>query len=325
MPSFSLPIVSVSTPPVHVVDNVESVGGTGDDEDMKIVVTTPTGHVGSHLVPLLLQAGERPTLFCRSADRLDGSMRDLVTVVEGDQSSSADVIRALDGADALYWVSPSTNDDDPLAGYAAVAASLVAALHETKVPHIVFQSSVGAEARQGFGDIDGLGATEAAIDATCDALGLAVTHLRCGYLFTNLEFSAPEIRTGVLNSTFPLDVRLSWVAPEDVAAVAAVRLLSRSWKGRTTQAVHGPEDLTFVEAAAQIGTALGIPVRAEYMSSEIAAEALRAMGSSEERVAALIGMSRGFSDRYFVPEDPRSVLTTTPTRLVGWVASSLPS
>jgi uncharacterized protein YbjT (DUF2867 family) len=233
------------------------------------------------------------------------------------------VIRALSGADAVYWVAPPTNDNDPLAGYAAVAASLVTALHETKVPHIVFQSSVGAEARRGFGDIDGLGATEAAIDATCDALGLSVTHLRCGYLFTNLEFSAPEIRAGMLNTTFPLDLRLSWVAPQDVAAVAAVRLLSKSWKGRTTQGVHGPEDLTFVEAAAEIGTALGIDVQAQYMSHDVAAEGMRAAGSSDERVDALIGMSRGFSNRSFVPENPRSALTTTPTRLASWAATSL--
>lgn len=316
-------MLAVSTPEPHGVDFDDFVGGSGDDGSMKIVVTTPTGHVGSHLVPLLLQAGVRPTLFCRSAERLAPALLDVCDVVEGDQTDAVDVTRALTGAQAVYWVSPATHDDAPLAGYATVTASLVAALHETKVPRIVFQSSVGAEARRGFGDIDGLGATEAALDATSNDLGLTVTHLRCGYFFTNLELSAEEIRSGVLSTTFPLDVRLSWVAPQDVAAAAAVRLLSTAWKGRDTLGVLGPEDLTFAEAAAALSTALGIPVRAQYMSLDDAAEGLRAMGSSEKRIEALLGMSRGFTNPNFVPENPRTVITTTPTRLVSWAAAAL--
>lgn len=69
---------------------------------MKIVVTTPTGHVGSQLVPLLLKAGERPTLFCRSADRLPAHWRQSCDVTEGDQGVSADVVRAIENADAVY-------------------------------------------------------------------------------------------------------------------------------------------------------------------------------------------------------------------------------
>lgn len=290
---------------------------------MKIVVTTPTGHVGSFLVPLLLQAGERPTLFCRSAERLDASVRSLCDVVEGDQADSADTTTALSGADAVYWVAPSVTEDDPLAGYAELAASLVRALHETRVPRLVFQSSVGAEARQGFGDIDGLGATEAAIDATAAELDISVTHLRCGYFFTNLLFSAADIRAGVLSTPFPLDFRMPWVAPQDIAAVAAGRLLSTAWRGRQSQGVHGPEDLSFPEAAAELSRVLHLPIEAEYMSPDLAAEGLRAMGNTEARVDALLGMSRGLSNPDFVPADPRSVITTTPTRLSSWAAAAL--
>jgi uncharacterized protein YbjT (DUF2867 family) len=316
-------MLAVSTPAAHGVDFGRFVGGSGNDEGMKIVVTTPTGHVGKHLVPLLLQAGVRPTLFCRSADRLDPSLRKECDVAEGDQTDSVDVARALAGAHALYWVSPATNEDAPLDGYATVTASLVAALHETKVPRVVFQSSVGAEARRGFGDIDGLGATEAALDTVSDDLGLTVTHLRCGYFFTNLELYAEDIRAGVLSSTFPLEFRLPWVAPQDVAAVAAVRLLSTAWTGRDTLGVHGPEDLSFSEAAAAISGAIGVPVRAEYLPLDVAAEGLRAMGSSEKRIDALLGMSRGFSNPNYVPANPRTVVTSTPTRLAAWAATAL--
>ena len=36
---------------------------------MRIVVTTPTGHVGSRVVRLLVQAGLRPTVLVRRASR----------------------------------------------------------------------------------------------------------------------------------------------------------------------------------------------------------------------------------------------------------------
>ena len=42
---------------------------------MKIVVTTPTGRVGSLLAPLLVRAGVRPTLLARDASRIDPAVR----------------------------------------------------------------------------------------------------------------------------------------------------------------------------------------------------------------------------------------------------------
>lgn len=94
---------------------------------MKIVVTTPTGHVGSRVVRLLVQAGLRPTVLVRRASRLDPVLRARCEVVEGDQGDLAAVRRATAGADALYWVDPPTGDDGPVAGYARmgeVAAAL---------------------------------------------------------------------------------------------------------------------------------------------------------------------------------------------------------
>jgi uncharacterized protein YbjT (DUF2867 family) len=286
---------------------------------MKIVVTTPTGHVGSQLVPLLLKSGETPTLFCRSAARLPASWRGLCEVVEGDQGVSADVARAIERADALYWVSPPTDDADPVAAHKRIAASLVAALPTAAAPRVVFQSSIGAEGRHGFGEIDGLAATEKALDD----LGISVTHLRLGYLFSNLLMDLPSIRAGVLTTTYPVSLALPWVAPEDVAAVAALRLLGASWHGRHTLAVHGPVDLSFAQVADVLSRVLGSRVIAEQVSDATVAEQLTAFGLTPAQVDAVVGMSRGLRNPAFVPEDPRTHLTATPTRLEGWAAAEL--
>jgi uncharacterized protein YbjT (DUF2867 family) len=286
---------------------------------MKIVVTTPTGHVGSQLVPLLLKAGERPILFCRSAARLKPEWRKNSEVVEGDQGKTSDVARALDGADVVYWVSPPTDDVDPVAGHRRMARSLVSALATTGVSRVVFQSSVGAEGRHGFGEIDGLGATEQALDDS----GASVTHLRCGYLFTNLLMDLPSIRAGVLGTTMPVDRALPWVAAEDVAVVAALRLLSTGWRGRHVLAVHGPEDLSFDQVAAVIRRALGIPVEARQVSDTALGAELAGFGLTPEQVAAVIGMGTGLRNPQFTPENPRTPLTTTTTPLAGWAATVL--
>jgi uncharacterized protein YbjT (DUF2867 family) len=286
---------------------------------MKIVVTTPTGHVGSQLVPLLLRAGETPTLFCRSAARLPSAWLPRCDIVEGDQGVTAHVAEAIDNADAVYWVSPPTEDADPVAGHQRMAASLVSALGETGVSRVVFQSSVGAEARHGFGDIDGLGATEQALDD----LGIDVTHLRCGYLFTNLLMDLPAIREGVLTTTLPTDQAIPWVAVEDVAVVAALRLLSPTWRGRHTLAVHGPTDLSFEQVAAVISRALGFRVGAHTVTDADLSDELTAFGLTAEQVDAVVGMGRGLRNPGFTPEDPRTPLTTTATALEGWAATVL--
>lgn len=285
---------------------------------MKIVVTTPTGNVGSHVTRVLIQAGVRPTLLVRDADRLDPGVRERADVVEGDQLRADDVLRATEGADALYWVNPPTGAPDPIAAHRELGGNAARAVAENSIPHVVFQSSVGAELRAGAGDIDGLAATEEALDAT----GAAVLHLRCGLFFTNLLLDPAGLEEGVLRVTWPVDLPLPWVDPRDIAEVAAARLLARDWSGREVQAVHGPEHLTYEQVAAIVGRATGRSLRAERIPDDAMREGLRAVGVTEAQVEALVGMSIGLREG-FTPENPRTFATTTPTTLGAWAFANL--
>lgn len=284
---------------------------------MKVVVTTPTGRVGSRVVQLLVQAGAHPTVLVRDAGRLNPAYIGRVDVVEGDQGDERAVIRATVGADALYWVSPSTGDDDPVAGYLRLGRTAAAAVTANAVPRVVFQSSVGAELRSGFGEVDGLGGTEDLLNAT----GAHVTHLRCGYFFTNLLMDLESLRAGVLSTMLPPEHRMPWVDPRDVGEVAAARLLAPDWTGRTTQGVHGPQDLSFSEAARIIGDAVGRPLAVEQVPEDDMAAALRAAGLTPAQTEGVLGMSRG--QLGFTPENPRHYLTTTPTTLGAWAYENL--
>ena len=285
---------------------------------MHIAVTTPTGNVGSRVVRLLVQAGIRPTLLLRDAGRLDPDLRSLVAVAEGDLGDADYVTEATRGVDALYWVDPPTTDADPMAGYDRLTASVVRAVVDNAIRRIVFQSSVGAEIRHGAGDIDGLARTEVALDA----LPTSVVHLRCGYFFSNLLMDLDGLRAGTLTTTLPLDQPLPWVAPRDIGDVAAARLLATDWSGRVVQAVHGPVDLDHEQVAEILTGALGRPVNAVRVDDDDVRELLRGAGMSEPRIEAIVGMSAGLREG-FVPENPRSVLTTTPTALAGWAREHL--
>lgn len=285
---------------------------------MRIAVTTPTGNVGTHLTGMLIRAGVRPLLLARTPSRIPRDVLPHVDVVEADSTDPEQVAQATRGVDAIYWVDPSTASADPLGGYARATQAIVAAVEANAIGRIVFQSSVGAEKRHGVGEIDGLAATEVALDG----LDADVTHLRCGFFFTNLLLSLEDVRRGRLGTVLPLDHRFSWVAPRDIAEVAATTLVNPSWHGHRVQAVHGPQDLSWNEVAELLSHLTGRPVRAEQVSDELMRQRYLTAGIPPAMADAVLGMGTGLRDD-FHPEQPRTALSTTPTRLAGWVQDEL--
>jgi nucleoside-diphosphate-sugar epimerase len=71
--------------PAQPRGQTESAWLKREESAVTIAVTNPTGHVGSHAVRMLCQAGVRPRLLLRNPDRLDAELRDHVELVVGDQ------------------------------------------------------------------------------------------------------------------------------------------------------------------------------------------------------------------------------------------------
>jgi uncharacterized protein YbjT (DUF2867 family) len=288
-----------------------------------IAVTTPTGNVGSHVVRMLCQAGVRPRLLLRNPDRLDPEVRDHVELAVGDQRDADYVAEATRGVEAIFWVHP---DDwslpDPDADAERTGEGLAAAMRQNRIARVVFQSSIGAEMRHGAGFIDGLARIEQRLDAAREETGSALLHLRCGYFMTNLLHDLDGLRAGRLTTFRPLDEPMPWVDPRDIATVATVRLLADDWTGRHVQAAHGPADLTWTEAAAALSTATGVSIEAQQITDDEERDALRAASMSDVAVEGIVGMGVGKREG-FTPEQPRSVLTTTPSSLAGWAITHL--
>jgi uncharacterized protein YbjT (DUF2867 family) len=285
---------------------------------VRIAVTTPTGNVGRHVVAMLVRAGVRPRVLLRDPARLATPVRDEVDAVPVDLYDAEAVAAATEGVDALFWVDPPAAGEDPLADYARATAAVVRAVTGNGIGRVVFQSSVGAEKRHGAGEIDGLARTETALDG----LGVDVTHLRCGYFFTNLAHQLDALRAGTLQVTYPLDHSMPWVAPRDIAEAAVGRLLSPGWSGRCVQAVHGPADLTWREVADILTAATGRKIHVERIPDDTLRTRLRQAGMPDKWVEAMLGMATGLRED-FVPEQRRTLRTTTPTTLAAWAYDHL--
>ena len=105
------------------------------------------------------------------------------------------------------------------------------------------------------------------------------------------------------------------IATRDIASAAAGLLLDLSWRGHQIRGLHGPADLSLLEAAEEISRGVGRPVRYEQVSEEQTEHALREAGAGEDFIHLAIEMYRGLDMGWLKLAEPRTPRTTTPTSL----------
>src|SRR5256885_2274803 len=109
-----------------------------------IVITAPTGQIGSKLVSLLLARQERVRVIVRDPAKLPAEVRDRVEVVVGSHGDRDVLDRALDGADALFWLMPaSATASSPYEAYVTASIPGADAVVRHAVPRVVIVSALG--------------------------------------------------------------------------------------------------------------------------------------------------------------------------------------
>jgi len=291
---------------------------TNTTQQPNIVITGATGHVGSRVTQLLIQAGVRPTLLMRDASKLSSEVREASNVVEGDLLDADFLRNSTKNADALFLLVASNYiSDDPYGEMLTIGRNAAEAIKQNGIARTVLLSSHGAQlSNAGF--ISRLGQVEKILNE----VGKNVLSLRPGYFFTNLFMSLEELKHGVFTKIGSLDVKTAWNDPRDIGDVVAARLLNTSWTGRGVQHIDGPEDLSWNDIARIVTAATGKEINAVETTADDMRQALIGAGISPAAAEGFIemgtGIANGAGDGY-----QRTYLSTTPTTLEAWAYANL--
>ncbi|WP_315761783.1 NAD(P)H-binding protein [Sphingomonas sp. Y38-1Y] len=281
-----------------------------------IVVTTPTGQVGHHVVRHLLAEGSPVRIVARDAARLEPALTGRVEIVEGSHGDPAVIDRALVGADALFWLVPPDTAKTLEAAYLDFTRPAVEAIRRHGIARVVSVTALGRDTR--WQDRAGLVTASIAMDDLLMSSGAAFRGLAMPSFMDNLLRQVASIAgQGIFYGTIDPDRRAPTTATADMGAVAARLLLDRGWAGQAEQPVLGPEDLSFAEMAVTVGEVLDRPVRYQPIPLDAFQAQLLARGMSGSFAQGYVDMMRA-KDEGIDNVARRDAASATPTRFRDW-------
>jgi uncharacterized protein YbjT (DUF2867 family) len=236
---------------------------------MKITTTGSLGNVAKPLVKKLIVAGHEVTVISTKEDRKNEIEELGAKAAIGSISDVAFLTEAFKGADAVYtMMPPSMGATNMIQNIADAGQAYAQAIKAAGVPRVVILSSVGADASEGTGPVQGVHRVEQILSQLA---GVNVTVLRSGFFFVNFFRDIPLIRnTGIFGNNYSGDDQLALTHPDDLSSAIADELQA---KGNGFEVKYVVSDIsTGNEIAALFGEAIGKP---ELTWTEIPDEQLK--------------------------------------------------
>ncbi len=253
---------------------------------MKIVVTGSLGHIGKPLAEILIKNGNEVIVISSDPEKQKDIEVIGATPAIGSLDDTRFLIETLSGADALFaMVPPNFGEIDQVAYYTRIVNGYAAAAKAVDLQRLVYLSSYGADLDSGTGFILGAHHAENILNAVP---GLNVTHLRPGYFYYNLlNFSSMAKHHGFIGANYGGNDNMIFVAPEDIAVVAAEALQNTANVKRVHYIVS--DEMTASEAAKILGTAIDKPgLEWKTFTDEQTAGAMQQRGMPEHIVKNFI-------------------------------------
>ena len=286
-----------------------------------IVVTTPTGQIGREVVQNLLEAGRPVRVIVRESSRLAEAVRTRVDVIEGSHSESAVVERALDGADALFWVAPPDMTKTKEEAYVEFTRPAAEAIRRQSGTRVVSVTAIGRGTT--WAEKAGLVTASLRMD---DLLGSSVTSFRglaMPSFMENLERQVGAIKEkGMFFGPIEPDRKLPWTSTRDLAAVAARLLSDGGWTGREEIPVLGPDELSHSDIAQIISEVVGRQIRYQPIPFETLKAQFLRRGASESFAQGYLDMYRAKNEGMDNSAVSR-VAARTPTSFRNWCGEVL--
>lgn len=277
------------------------------------VVTGATGNTGRVIAHRLLDAGKKVRVISRSAEHLKPFVARGAEPFTADLVDQAGLARGFNGAEAVYaMIPPNPSSQDFRAEQRRVIDAIAGALQTAGVKHVVALSSVGADKPSGTGPVAGLHEFENRLSGIA---GLNVMFLRAAYFMENTLGQAKAIRAmGKMAGPLKGDLKLPFIATQDIGSFAADLLLKLDINGKQTRELLGQRDLSYNEAAAIIGKAIEKP---DLQYIQFPAESIKPvfiqLGMSANIADLILEMSDALNSGHMRALESRTAKNSTPT------------
>jgi uncharacterized protein YbjT (DUF2867 family) len=285
-----------------------------------IVVTGATGNTGNKVVEKLLAQGQQVRVVGRSTKRLEAFVKKGAEAFVADITDAEALTKAFSGAKGIYaMIPPDVSAPDVMDHYHRAGDALAAAIEKSGVKHVVVLSSVGADKPDKTGPVVGLYNLERKLGAIP---GLNALYLRPGSFMENLLSQVGVIKAfGTMAGPVRGDLPMAMIATRDIGAAAADALLQLDFQGKSSRELHGARDVTHMEAAKIIGSAIGKPdLTYKQMPAAQLKPGFMQMGMSSNMADSLLELADALNSGYMKTLEPRSPRNTTPTTLESFVA-----
>ena len=285
-----------------------------------IVITTPTGNIGHHVVQNLLDVGEKVRVVARDRRKLPLAVRDRVEVIEGSHGDAAVVGRAFDGVEAVFWVAPPNPSETLDATYVDFARPAAEAIRRSGVARVVVVTALGRGTE--WQDKAGLVTASIRMVDLLNETGAAVRGLAMPGFMENALQQVDAMRKGQMFGPLDPDKKVPHTATRDMGAAAARLLQDRSWTGQEDVPLVGPEDLSFNDIAAIISEVIGREVRYQQVPFAGFRAQLLGRGMSEAFAQGYVDMMRAKNEG-MDNATPRTSADMGPTTFRQWAEEEL--
>jgi uncharacterized protein YbjT (DUF2867 family) len=282
-----------------------------------MVITTPTGGIGSQVLANLLDSGADLRVVARDLDDIPAGTRQRVEMIQGSHGDAAVVEKAFDGADAVFWLAPPDPHAASVeAAYVGFTRPAAEALRNRAVKRVVGVTALGRGTP--WASRAGYVAGSLAMDDLIASTGVAYRALANPSFMDNMIRQAGAIRSqGMFFSPIDGDRKLPYVATRDIAAAAARLLLDDAWTGVSEVPLLGTEDLSNNDMAEIISEMLGKPVRFQQITFDAYKDRFVSFGMTD-------AMAQGMTDMAWAKNQgldnavQRTPANSTPTSFRQW-------
>jgi len=283
----------------------------------RIVITTPTGNIGSQILETIVASGAPIRVIERNPSRIPANVRSHIEIIQGSHSDPAVVDEAFQNTDTVFWLCPpDAQAQSAIDAYVDFTRPACQAILRHGVRRVISVSALGRNTP--FAANAGYVTASLAMDDLIASTGVNFRALTMPSFMDNIARQIAPIRErGVFFLPIDGDRKFPTVATRDIASVAAQLLLDQSWSGQHEVAVLGPEDLSFNEMADIMTEVLGKPVRYQQISFDDFKAGFVQRGMSNAMANAMIDMYKAKNEGLDngVQRTPEN---TTPTTFRQW-------